>query len=74
VLVNGQTAGEFLVSPGWNIYAVALPRSLSAGEGDTLIVELRSDTFAPRDYDPASSDGRTLGVMVDWAAVGELEE
>jgi hypothetical protein len=74
ILVGGQTVGQFPVSPGWNTYPVALPRSLSAGEGDTLIVELRSETFAPRDYDPASRDGRTLGVMVDWAAVGEPGE
>jgi hypothetical protein len=41
----------------------------SSHPSSTLVVEIRSDTFPPRNYDPASDDGRILGIMVDHASV-----
>lgn len=42
-------------------------------EPASIVVELRSTTFTPRSYDPASADGRVLGVMVDQVAVERQE-
>ncbi len=55
------------VSPEWNVYTVSLP---SVQQQTTpLVVEIYSDTFRPRLYDPASPDNRVLGIIVDWVAV-----
>lgn len=72
VSVNGQTLAQVQAGVEWQVYTFALP-ALPPGMDDTtpLVIDLHSDTFTPREYDPASSDGRTLGVMLDWAAVGE---
>jgi hypothetical protein len=34
-----------------------------------MVLDLRSDTFIPRVYDPTSPDNRTLGVMLERAQV-----
>jgi len=70
VLVDGAPAGRLEVAPGWQEYRLPLP---AAGGGEA-IVELRSPTFRPRQFDWASPDGRALGVMVDWAAVEKAAE
>ncbi len=67
VRVAGQSLGHFPVAPGWRNYALLLPITLPAAATDgtsTVVIELRSPTFTPRRYNPASADGRTLGVMV----------
>jgi tetratricopeptide (TPR) repeat protein len=61
VFINGQSAGELQVATEWQDYRLPLPTTNSA----TIVIELRSPTFTPRDFDPASSDGRELGIMVD---------
>lgn len=64
VTLGGRTLARFVLGDGWRTYRVAL----SAG-GGPLVLTLRSDTFRPRDVDPTSPDGRTLGVMVGRAAI-----
>lgn len=79
VWARGQFVGRFAVAPGWHDYVLPLPSVdnepqavVSVGQPagvdsqESVIIELRSDTFTPRDYDQTSDDGRTLGVMVDW--------
>jgi 4-amino-4-deoxy-L-arabinose transferase-like glycosyltransferase len=65
VFINGQSAGEVQVASEWQDYRLPLPTTNSA----TIVVELRSPTFTPRDFDPASPDGRELGLMVDRVRV-----
>jgi tetratricopeptide (TPR) repeat protein len=62
LVVNGAPAGSFSVGAAWQEIAVPVP----AG-GGAVVVELRAPTFRPRAFDPASPDGRELGVRVDWA-------
>jgi hypothetical protein len=62
--LNGPDTGPGPgAGPGMSPAAVSMPR---------LIVELHSETFRPRSYDPTSGDGRSLGVMVDWVEVETL--
>jgi hypothetical protein len=63
VQANGATIATLRPSPEWQTYDVPLP----AGHASPLTVELRADTFRPRDYDRASGDDRELGVMLDSA-------
>ncbi|GAB4432794.1 MAG: hypothetical protein OHK0015_20800 [Chloroflexi bacterium OHK40] len=66
VRVGGVLAGTLRAGPEWSEQRLALP----PGTGNTeLVVELRTPTFRPRQYDRASADGRTLGVMLDQAAI-----
>lgn len=65
VLANGQEIGHVTLTDGWRTYSMALPSSISS----PLVLTLRSDTFRPRDYDRASPDNRTLGVMVSRVEV-----
>lgn len=54
---------QFRIASEWHDYEVKLsppPRASAPME-----VQIRSDTFTPRDYDPTSDDGRTLGIKVD---------
>lgn len=64
VLIDGAPAGTLSVGAAWQ--ELRLPIDPAAGE---VIVSLRAPTFTPRQYDPASPDGRRLGVQVDWAEV-----
>lgn len=63
VLVNGASTGSFSVGGDWQELTVPL----QGGDGGEVVVELRAPTFRPRQFDPASPDGRELGVRVDWA-------
>jgi tetratricopeptide (TPR) repeat protein len=74
VRVAGQSLGHFRVAAGWRDYTLLLPATLPAAATDgtsTVVIELRSPTFTPRRYDPAGTDGRTLGVMVDQIRLEE---
>jgi hypothetical protein len=53
------------VAPTWQAYLIKMPQP--AADQRSIIVDLRSSTFTPRDYDATSADGRTLGVMIDRA-------
>ncbi len=64
-LANGQEIGRVTLADGWRTYSMPLPSSISS----PLVLTLRSDTFRPRDYDRASPDNRTLGVMVSRVEV-----
>lgn len=66
VWADGRLAGTVQAPADWAELVVPLPAPAPGGE---LLVELRAPTFRPRAYDPASPDGRTLGVMVAWAEV-----
>ena len=63
VLVNGRELARLQPSDSWSSYSVDIPAELLGPERRAL-VELRSDTFRPRDYDRASPDDRDLGVRV----------
>lgn len=63
LLVNGQALGQFAPDDAWRSYSADVPAALIGPERQ-LLVELRSDTFRPRDYDRASPDDRALGVLV----------
>ncbi|NJO06589.1 MAG: tetratricopeptide repeat protein, partial [Chloroflexaceae bacterium] len=65
LVLNGQPVERLAVAQGWQTYGVPLPNTVQR----ELIVELRSPTFTPRDYDRTSADGRTLGIIIDAAAV-----
>jgi hypothetical protein len=67
VTAAGQPVGRVAVAPEWQRYTLPLPASVANAESVT--VRLRSETFTPRDYAPASSDGRVLGVMLARAAL-----
>jgi hypothetical protein len=63
VSAGGRELGRIQPKNGWGSYS--LPLSHPTG---SLILTLRSDTFRPRDYDQASPDDRSLGVMVSQVA------
>jgi hypothetical protein len=63
VSAGGRELGRIRPQSGWGSYI--LPLSHPTG---SLILTLRSDTFRPRDYDQASPDDRSLGVMVSRIA------
>ena len=65
---NGQVLADLSVAPEWTWYELRLPAP-AAGQATTALVSLHSDTFRPRDFDHASADGRTLGVMMRHAEV-----
>lgn len=65
VLLDGQPLTQRDVTAQWQDYAVPLP----AGTAGEVQITLRSPTFTPRTFDPASPDGRTLGVQVASIAV-----
>jgi tetratricopeptide (TPR) repeat protein len=67
VAAAGHAGERVQVAPEWEEYLLSLPGSAIAGEN--VVIHLRSETFTPRDYDPTSSDGRTLGVMLDQAEI-----
>jgi hypothetical protein len=67
VATAGHTGERVQVAPEWGEYL--LPLSDSAIAGENVIIQLRSETFTPREYDPTSSDGRTLGVMIERAEI-----
>lgn len=52
------------IEPGSSWQTVELP--LPPGVAGPTTLTLRSTTFRPRDADPASPDGRQLGVQLDW--------
>ncbi len=68
VYADDRWLGRFAVTSGWREYILLLPPPAEEADQE-VVIELRSDTFTPRAYDPASSDGRTLGVMVDQATI-----
>lgn len=68
LLVNGQALARLAPGNSWASYAADIPAGL-IGPDRQVAVELRSDTFRPRDYDRASPDGRALGVLVRSIAV-----
>ncbi|MFN8569028.1 MAG: hypothetical protein U0Z44_16270 [Kouleothrix sp.] len=61
--MNGQAPGQFAPDDAWRSYSADVPAALIGPERQ-LLIELRSDTFRPRDYDRASPDDRALGVLV----------
>ncbi len=63
VWADGARLGTVQVA-GWAEVALPLPAPATGG---ALVVELRTPTFTPRQFDRASPDGRTLGVQVAWA-------
>jgi Dolichyl-phosphate-mannose-protein mannosyltransferase len=64
ILAGGRMIGQIQPAPGWQTYS--LPLAAAPGP---LVLTLRSGTFRPRDYDPASPDDRALGVMVSRVAI-----
>ncbi len=66
ITLAGQPLTMLTITQDWATYTVPLPPS-SAG---AVVIGLDSPTFRPRQFDPTSPDGRTLGVRVDWVAVG----
>jgi hypothetical protein len=68
ILVDGQAIGQATPANGWQTYSFPLPAALLQGQRE-VVATIRSETFRPRDFDRASADGRTLGVMVRQAEV-----
>jgi hypothetical protein len=76
VAADGVVLGRFQVERGWRSYRLPLAacgastepaRQREAAGG--CIIELHSELFLPRSYQPESDDGRTLGVMVRLVAI-----
>lgn len=63
---NGEHLATIQVANTWQDYNVPLPK-LKAG--DLLEIEFSSHAFRPRSFDPASPDGRDLGVLFDRVAL-----
>ncbi len=64
------------VGAGWQEYTVPLGKDdvPATQQSGALVVTLDSATFTPREDDPASDDGRVLGVMVDWVGLYSAEQ
>lgn len=62
---SGTTVMRFLLKPGWQTISVPL----APDAGAVRIIQLSAPMFQPRQYDRASPDGRSLGVMVAWAEI-----
>ncbi len=60
LLLDGQPHARLEVAARWQDYTAPLP----AGTAGEIQITLHSPTFTPRTFDPASPDGRTLGVQV----------
>lgn len=65
VWVNGRQIGAVTVTTGADDYRLALP----AGTAPIAAVEFRSPVFTPRSFNPASPDGRRLGIALSRIAV-----
>jgi hypothetical protein len=65
IRVNGRPVGAVVIATGATAYRLPLPADV---RGAPATIELRSPTFTPRDFDPASPDGRQLGVAI--SAIG----
>ncbi|WP_322487234.1 hypothetical protein [Chloroflexus sp.] len=61
VTVDGGEPQPFMIGPDWQTIALPLSPVMQPRE---VVVAVRSPTFWPRQYDPASPDGRRLGVQV----------
>ena len=60
VVLDGATEiGRLTLREGWQTYTLPLHSAGGISE-----ITLRAPTFRPRTFDPASADGRNLGVMV----------
>jgi 4-amino-4-deoxy-L-arabinose transferase-like glycosyltransferase len=62
LLLDGQPLATLEPMDEWQTAEVALP----PGNTGPMLLALRASTYRPRDYDPASPDGRMLGVQLDW--------
>ena len=67
ILANGQVLGSIELTGAWETHSFPLDIS------GPVTVTIQSDTFRPRNYDPTSPDGRTIGVMVDAVALEGAE-
>lgn len=66
ITLAGQPLTTLNITQDWATYTVPLPPSSTGA----VVIGLDSPTFRPRQFDPASPDGRTLGVRVDRVALG----
>jgi hypothetical protein len=64
ISINGSPAANLQVPSGWSDYTIALP-SDAAQPGKTVTLDIVSSTRSPRQFQPASSDTRNLGVGLD---------
>jgi dolichyl-phosphate-mannose-protein mannosyltransferase len=62
VSLSGQSLGRFIAGPTWTEQVFALPSPLPAGPP---VLRLDVPPWRPINFDPASTDTRDLGVMVD---------
>jgi 4-amino-4-deoxy-L-arabinose transferase-like glycosyltransferase len=68
VKVNGAEAASFVAQRDW--YSVEVPLRELGGDNRTLVVEVQSETFRPKDMIPGSTDDRELGVAIDRVELG----
>ncbi|MFN3373121.1 MAG: hypothetical protein ACK44M_06075, partial [Chloroflexus sp.] len=66
VSVDGSEPQPFMIGPDWQTITVPLSPVI---QSRVVVVSVRAPTFWPRQYDPASPDGRRLGVQVRQVAV-----
>jgi hypothetical protein len=66
VTVTGRKPQPFTIGADRQTITLPLPITTSSRE---VIISIRSPTFWPRQYDPASADGRRLGVQLVFAEV-----
>lgn len=66
VSVDGGEPQPFTIGPDWQTIALSLPPVM---QPRVVVTAVRSPTFWPRQYDPASPDGRRLGVQIRQVAV-----
>jgi 4-amino-4-deoxy-L-arabinose transferase-like glycosyltransferase len=64
VLVNSQRVAQLQLDDQWRDYEIPLDEAALASP--TLLVELKSPTFRPKQVLPNSEDPRELGVMVGY--------
>jgi hypothetical protein len=69
VILDGRELDTIEVAANWSEYRLDLPVTISSER--VVVIELRSNTFTPRDYDRASPDGRQLGMQIDRVTVEE---
>lgn len=66
VAVDDGEPQPFMIGPDWQPITLPLPPVI---QSRVVVVSVRTPTFWPRQYDPASPDGRRLGVQVRQIAV-----
>jgi hypothetical protein len=57
------------LQPGWQTISIPIDSAAATSNPATIIIQIESSTFRPRNTDRTSPDNRDLGIMVAWAEI-----